>query len=322
MEMQLLKTTQKKTKLTSLLRTVKSANTNALLVITLICLPFFSFGKHNLANSNQPSTMHINVWHKNQRVAATFEFIELALAKVSLPHVFNVRTIEDNDAAYAALSQSDSKNRLDIMVAGVSIARETQFLPVYVPLDRGLLGFRVCIIAPQEQSRFNSVNQVSDFAQKALRVSLVDGWPDVQVMTENHIPVVTSSHYGQAVSAVESQEADCFSRSVIEVGKELQALPQLTEENHVALIYPFADIIYVNPNNPELHRQIQSGLYRALEDRSFHQLHDQHYQQLLVDHEFYARKLLIMENHNLTDAAHEAINRYGIASFSRLKKLK
>lgn len=44
----------------------------------------------------------IHVWHKNQSVASTFEFIELGLQKTQYPHEFNVKTIEGNDDAFQA----------------------------------------------------------------------------------------------------------------------------------------------------------------------------------------------------------------------------
>jgi hypothetical protein len=178
------------------------------------------------------------------------------------------------------------------------------------------------MIAPEHQVEFKQVNQVSDFARLDLNLSLVSGWPDVSVMNQNAIPVIKSPDYQSAVKQLMSGKARCFSRSVIEIGSELTQMPELMEEGHMALIYPFADIVYVNPHNPELHKALSNGLKTAIEDRSFYQLHDDHYQQLLINHRFYARKLLIMENQNLTEAALEAINRYGIASFNRLKRAR
>lgn len=178
----------------------------------------------------------------------------------------------------------------------------------------------MCLIVPELQAKFRGINQVSDFAEKQLNMSLVTSWPDVDVMVQNNIPVIESIDYQSAVKKIRTQQAQCFSRSVIEVGAELEMLPALAEEQHIALIYPFADIIYVNPNNPELHKALTMGLSLALEDRSFYQLHYRHYSQRLFEHRFYVRKLIIMENENLSEAAHQAINRYGIASFNRLRR--
>ena len=42
---------------------------------------------------------------------------------------------------------------------------------------------------------------------------------------------------------------------------------------------------------------------------------EEHYGELLEGHNFYDRKLIILNNPDVSDAALEAINKYGVASF-------
>lgn len=292
-------------------RSLVSTLTPSLFIGLLLCI---------CAGGTHAEVNEVVVWHKNARIAATFEFIELALEKSEYAFQLKVKNIEDNEQAFTALANANLQQRLDVIVAGVSTKRESEYLPVYIPLDRGLLGFRLCLIAPGQQANLKRINEPQDFDRLGLSMSLVRGWPDVSVMQQNHIPVLESQNHEQAVEVLKQNKASCFSRSVIEIDAELSRLPGLIEEQHLALIYPFADIIYVNPNNPELHRALSSGMQKAIDDRSFFELHDTHYHRVLMRHRFYVRKLLIMENNNLSQEAHDAINRYGIASFNRLHK--
>lgn len=283
---------------------------------------FPSFAVSNELNDSLQQQTKIRLWHKNTHSETTLAFLRLALEN-ALPSnkiQFDTVTIENNDEAFVALEKNDLSQRVDIIVSAISKERENRYLPIFVPLDRGLLGFRICMVLPSSTDKFKSVNSVVDFQEQTIKLTLVEAWPDVSVMKSNGIPLQLTANYAESVQAIKSQNADCFSRSVMEIDTELAQLPALAMESRIALIYPLADIIYVNPNLPELHATLELGISTALEDGSFYRLADEHYDALLQKHRFYSRKLLIMQNPDVSEEALEAINRYGIASFIQLRK--
>ncbi|BDX07017.1 hypothetical protein [Planctobacterium marinum] len=286
------------------------------LMVTLLLTTYFNSSAFAQQDGNSDSHS-IRIWHKNAAHQSTLSFLQLALEKAypdDIPRL-NVITVDDNEVAFSKLEDVDENARLDIVVSAVSEDREDRYLPIYVPLDRGLLGFRLCMVEPMYVERFSKVKSVTDFARQSLRLTLVKAWPDVSIMRHNQIPLHTTVHYNEAIEALQTNKAHCFSRSVIEIDDELKVNPQLLIEPHIALIYPLADIIYVNPNLPKLHQTLTIGLELAIEDNSYFEMAEKYYAEILTNHGFYSRKLLIMQNPNVTDPALEAINRFGIASF-------
>lgn len=258
------------------------------------------------------------MWDLNYQQPHILAYIGLALRKAgysSSEITLRPHTKGSVQEAFDALRVKEYG--LDLIVAGIDQVREKTYLPLYVPLERGLLGFRICLTHPDNHLDFKKINRVSDFKIHNMNVGLVRGWPDVDIMKSNGIPVSESLTYQEVINQLLTRQVDCFSRSVIEAKTEVRHFKELIIESRIALVYPFADIMYVNPNNPELWQQLQSGFEKAIEDEDFFQIYQQYYGDFLEKNLFYDRKLLIMDNPDVSAEALEAINRLGIASFNK-----
>jgi hypothetical protein len=103
---------------------------------------------------------------------------------------------------------------------------------------------------------------------------------------------------------------------MMEIDDELLAHKEFRAEKRLAFIYPFADILYIRKGAEKLHEALEHGLMLAIKDRSYFELFDHYYSDSLQKYEFYFRKILVLDNKRISPQAREAINRYGIASFS------
>ncbi|NCP65237.1 MAG: amino acid ABC transporter substrate-binding protein [Paraglaciecola sp.] len=257
----------------------------------------------------------VRLWQDNYNNEAVRSFVELALTKAEQqygPYTLQASAVPNLDAAFVALRANDY---LDLVVSGLAAHREEVNLPVYIPLDRGLLGFRACMIKPQNEKRFALVESVDDFARSEILTGLVSAWPDVAVMEANSAPVVKREEYEQLIGLLKNDKISCFSRSLLEIKGELLQRFDLIEEQRLALIYPLADIIYVSPALPELHARIEYGLREAIADRSFYELFNRYYGNVLQEHQLYFRKVLVLKNPAISAAGLRAINQFGVASF-------
>lgn len=221
--------------------------------------------------------------------------------------------IASYNEAFAALANEIQP--IDLIVSGVSKHRENEFLPVYVPISRGLLGFRVCLIE-QEGKALAKINRAQDFKKQDLQLGLVDGWPVIAVMQDNDIPVQVFATVSDLVTKVGSRYFQRFSRSVIEVKSDAKRLGMRIEPN-IAIIYPYADIIYVHKNAADLHRYIQEKITAFVASGQFRLLFDSQYASTLEQLNFYERQLIVLNTPKLLKHALEAINRLGIASFNQ-----
>ena len=148
-----------------------------------------------------------------------------------------------------------------------------------------------------------------------LQVVVGSDWTDRIVMEHNFIPTAHSPEFEALPQLVEERPGRCFSRSLVEVDSELARLPRFELEQHLAMVYPEALILYLRKDLTDLAEALEYGLMMAMEDGSFTELFQQQHAQLFTRLGFYDRKLLFLDNPKLTEQGREAINRYGVASF-------
>lgn len=286
------------------------------------CLFAISLMGISVGVTAEESKLAIKVWHANAIRPQTMDFVLLALEKSGLSnqdlHVIEAK-FNGHNQAFDALIEGEN---LDVLVSAVNAPLETQTLPIYIPLDRGLLGFRVCFIHQDHQNEFASLGDKQDLVDKQLKIGLGVGWPDTKIMQANHVSVSAFTSTDLIFDALLDDQIDCYSRSVAEIGQENVLSPEVIIESSVGFIYPLADIIYVSNSAPELHAKLNYGLQLAMEDGSFEALIDKHYGQSLIDMNFYFRHLIIMQNPFISEPAFKALNQYGLASFNRVTNIR
>lgn len=175
-----------------------------------------------------------------------------------------------------ALDSLLSKRHLDVVWTITSREREQQLLPIRIPLDKGLYGYRVLLIRAGDQPRFDAVRQLKDLAP--LIAGQGHDWPDTKILRANGLRVETNSRYISSFEMLARGRFDYFPRGVSEIGPELQQHRDLSLalEQRLLLYYPSAMYFFVNPQATQLAARLQKGLEAALADGSFDRLFNQH----------------------------------------------
>lgn len=275
-------------------------------------LIFFCIDSH----AEESNALSLKLWSKNYERPKTLDFIKLALEKAAPKYGHIEIESYDIDTLAKATETLRANQTLDALVSGTDIQREKDLLPIYIPLERGLLGFRACMIKPENQSLFSDIQQAKQFKENQLYVGLGSAWPDRNIMLNNGFLVRHANNRAALIEMLRDNELQCFSRSMMEIDDELSANSAFSAEKRLAFIYPFADIIYLRKGATQLHQALEYGLKQAIEDRSYFELFDHYYSDVLQKYEFYFRKILVLNNNNISPKARRAINLYGIASFS------
>lgn len=208
------------------------------------------------------------------------------------------------------------KGNIDIMVSSPTEKREQQADAIYVPIDRGLLGFRICMVN-KSKAKFSAIQSANQFIQRSLSVGLGSHWSDRRVFEDNGFKVITSPVHESLFHMLQNNRFDCLPRSINEINAELEqhANKGLIDDQELVFIYPNADFIFINPSKKKLHNRISAGVGKAIENNTFYEIFDEYYENELRKHNIYSRKLVFLQNDNMTPAALSAINRFGIASF-------
>lgn len=208
------------------------------------------------------------------------------------------------------------KGNIDIFIGAPTIKREQLASLIYVPMDRGLLGFRICLIH-NDSENFKNITSPAQFINKNLSVGLSTHWPDRKVYESNGFTTVTSPVHESLYTMLHNKRFDCLTRSVNEIDMDIKNYPQLNlkSEDNLVFIYPNADFIYINSNNAALFERLSKGVQASIANKSFFGLFNKYYADDLQSKEVFERKLIFLSNQNISNEAMLAINKYGVASF-------
>lgn len=257
----------------------------------------------------------IVLWQRNYERAAFLDFVVLAAEKTETdygPYEVTPSIEMEQGRAFAELPQGEV---LNLAIAGTDALREQENLPIFIPLHRGILGFKICLVPPGAKG-YADITSVEQFNKQNQLVGSGSHWPDRYIYEANGLKTVHTPNYIQLFEMLARSRFDCFLRSLNEVDGEMEAYGNLgiTADEHIAFVYPYADIMFVSPSAPELKKRLEVGLQRALADGSFYRLFDEHLMGVMHKYNFYQRRLLYLKNNQASDAAREAINKYGIVS--------
>lgn len=227
------------------------------------------------------------------------DLLALALQRAGRPeHLEPAREVMSQSRAL--LEMSRPRPPLDVFWTMTSREREQRLLPVRLPLERGLLGWRVPLVRRADLARFAQVQRLRDLA--ALTAVQMHDWPDTQILRANGLPVETSTQYEALFAMLARGRADYFPRSLIEASAEAQAHAELdlVVEPTLLLFYRAPVYFFVTPSRPDLAADLQRGLELALADGGQERLFRQYFGGLLEHHRTMSRRLMPLHNPELT----------------------
>lgn len=176
-------------------------------------------------------------------------------------------------------------------------------IPVPVPADRGVHGYRVMLIRKERQQDFDRVRTLSDLRQFV--VGQGENWGDIKIFKGNDLRVRTAPKYELLFSMLDAGRFDYFSRSVLEAPVEVDTFgrdhPDLVIERGLLLHYRFPVMYYVAKRSPELATRLQVGLRSMVADGSLHTLFNRHFGATLARLDLSSRRIIELNNPYLPD---------------------
>lgn len=211
-----------------------------------------------------------------------------------------------SSATLQSTSARVSKSRaLHLLAAGVEVDvvwtmtsndREKRFLPIRIPLYKGLGSYRLLLIRAEDQAKFSALPHEDALRQQL--VSQLHDWVDTAVLRHNKFKVLDASSYKSLFQMLLHKRVDAVPRSVLEIEAEQQlyAGQGLVIEQDWLLHYPGAVYFFVSNKNPQLAKTIELGLGKALKDGSFDLLFQKHFVSQLKKMKLSERKLVELDN--------------------------
>jgi len=200
------------------------------------------------------------------------------------------------------LKELELGHGLDIAWSMTSIAREESLLPIRIPLDKGLLGLRVALVAADQAQVLATVKDRQGL--QALVAGQGQDWPDTQILRHSGINVNGVGNYEALFRMLALHRFDYFPRSVMEAWQEMDLLGQdrLAVDRHLLIHYPTALYFFVRKDNQALADTVRQGLEQALLDGSFDCLFERHFGPLLQKAALASRTVIELPNPLLPSA--------------------
>ncbi len=191
---------------------------------------------------------------------------------------------------------------LDVAWSVTSREREQALRPIRIPIDRGLIGWRVLLIQKGSSLRFSDVKTAYD-------LSLLQGgqghdWPDLRILRSAGLEVLGSPTYDGLFQMLARGHIDYFPRAISEARDELRARAEIPIELEPTLVlhYPSALYFFVNRDNKPLADALEAGLERAVADGSLRERFDRAYGDDVAAMNLRGRRVLELDNSELPAA--------------------
>ncbi len=203
----------------------------------------------------------------DSRLDYPVRLLELALKKSGAD--YDLRSHPRPLPQGAALNRLATGMGINLVWSMTSKEREEQLLPIRIPIDKGLFGYRIAFVREQNKGIISGVRGLDDL--RAFTAGQGHDWPDTAILQGNGLKVMTSTAYEGLFPMLQAGRFDYFPRSILEIWDEtaLASKQQLVVEDKVLLYYPAAIYFFVNKKDAALAQAIETGLSKAMADGSF-----------------------------------------------------
>jgi hypothetical protein len=210
----------------------------------------------------------------DERSRYTLKLLELTLKRATRSYRVEQHAVRMQQGR--ALVRLQNNEGIDVVSTMTSVDREANFLPIRIPLDKGLIGWRLLLVNKSKASRFAAVRSLNEL--KHLTAGQGSDWPDAAIMRANGLNVYGTSNYESLFSMLESERIDYFPRSVTEIWSEADHYQQrLMVAPSIVLRYPTAIYYFVRKGDTALAADIAAGLEKMIADGSFEKLFQEHF---------------------------------------------
>ena len=210
----------------------------------------------------------------DQRYDYPRKLLELALSKTQTKYQVVYPSSPMNQERQ--VRELELGRSIDVGPIPTSAEREARLLPIRIPLNKGLLGWRLGLIRKGDKALLSKVKTLADLQR--IRLGQGSEWPDTKILEGNGINVISGSTYQGLFKMLASKRFDYFPRSVMEIWSELDENKETMQiEQNLALHYFYDSYFFVNKHNKKLANDIREGLEKAIADGSFNKLFEEYW---------------------------------------------
>jgi ABC-type amino acid transport substrate-binding protein len=207
-------------------------------------------------------------------------------------------SITDERPNATSLLQGDGGITVSVFTARTGY--EGKLIPVRIPIDRGILGYRLLLIHQADQAKFAGIRKLDDL--KSLTFGGLVSWADVAIMRHAGLTVVTGPSFDGLFKMLAVRRFDVLSRGASEIGHDLDErrteLPDIVVERSLVLHYPLPVYFWFRDDREGkvLAQRVDLGLRQMVADGSLDALFHQEFDPILGPLDLAHRHVIDLDN--------------------------
>lgn len=239
----------------------------------------------------------------DQRYAYYWQLLQAALDVTEKDYgkaVLQPSTVPMNASRALVALQSGA---IQVLARVTSQQLENDLVPIRIPLDKGLTGYRLFLVNAERQPELDKVGTLKQLGR--FSIGQESRWVDVEILRSAGLTVVTGDSYTGLFGMLGSGRFDLLSRGVDEIAAE-QAMyqhvaPRMVVERRLLLHYPLPRYYFTASSKAgrKLASRIAVGLERLRESGEFERRYRAYRAVMLKPLRLQGRRLLEISNPQL-----------------------
>lgn len=201
---------------------------------------------------------------------------------------------------------------LDVVAQPTKEDWEEKLIPVFIPIKKGIMSYRVFLINEDRQEEFSKITSLAEI--KNLRTGAGSQWSTTRAMKAEGFNVVTHPEYVRLYPMLKAERFDIFPRGIDEVWAEYEVNKKFNKklaiEKDLVLYVPLPAYFFVNPRKEKLAERINLGLDRMIDDGSFDKIFNEYYKDYLTQANLVNRRLFKINNINVSAKTPYSVEKY------------
>lgn len=163
--------------------------------------------------------------------------------------------------------------RINLAILGTAHGVGRKLRPILIPVDKGLVGYRLMLIRGARQAEFDRVRSIADLKRFSFGQDFT--WDDVDILKANGLTVQTGEDFEGLFQMLMRNRFDVFPRGLGEIGREFEEhgglYPDLRIEKGLLLHYPLPVYFWFSRNarGEALAARLEEGLRAMVADGTF-----------------------------------------------------
>ena len=202
------------------------------------------------------------------------------------------------------LEMQASRGQINTLVHDSTDTLEKNLYPVKIPIDKGIIGFRVFLIRGEDQARFAGVQTLEDL--KRFSIGQGADWSEVDIYRSAGFKVVPATSYENLFPMLVARRFDAIGRGVSEIANEMavfgDAFPDMMIENNLLLYYPMPEYFFFPKTEEGLRyaRRVTAGMQMLVQNGTLDRMFKEEFGKVLASLNLRHRRMFRIPNPTLT----------------------